>query len=128
MTMDDGHIDPDPFRWRSTILLIGIVGIVLAAFRQFEIAGGILLGLLLYAANMFLLYEIARSLLRKGEAGRPKAVAAFSSSGRLLFLGISLALIAILLGRDVVLGACGGFLIAQVNLLVPKHVSKREGR
>jgi len=128
MKSDAGSLSQDPFRWRSAILLIGIVGAVLAIFRQFHAAGGVLLGLLLYATNLFLLFEIGRSLLRKDESSRPALLAAFSSSGRLLFLGVSLVLIAIFLGRDVVLGACGGFLIAQVNLQVPKYVRKREGR
>lgn len=128
MAMDAGHIDRDPFRWRSAILLIGIVGCLLAVFRQPRAAGGLFLGFLLYATNLFLMIEIGRSLLRRSDSSRPKVLAAFSSSGRLLFLGMALSLIAIFLGRDVVLGACGGFLIAQVNLLVPKYVRKGEGR
>jgi len=110
----------DPFRLRSTILLIAIAVIVLAGFRHFDAAGGVGLGLLLYAANLLLMMEIGRSLLRRDGARHPKPLAAVSSAGRLLFLGIALSLIAVLLGRNVVLGACGGLLIAQVNLHVPR--------
>ena len=116
----------DPFRWRTTLLLTAGTVIALAVFRQYYAAGGILLGLLLYAANLLLLTEIARSLLSRSETRRPKSLAALSSTGRLLFLAVALSLIAVFLGRTVVLGACGGYLIAQVNLHVPTLVHKRE--
>jgi len=102
--------------------------ITLVVFRQYRYAGGIALGLFLYAGNLFLMMEIGRSLLRRGDAGRPKPLAALSSTGRLLFLAVALSLIAVLLGREVVLGACGGFLIAQVNLHLTGRVRKREER
>ena len=119
----------DPFRWRSTILLTLVASSVLAVFSQYHEAGGVVLGLLLYAANLLMMMEIGRSLLRGIETSRPRPLAALSSAGRLLFLAVALSLIAVFLGREVVLGACGGFLIAQVNLHVPKlgH-NKREKR
>ena len=110
----------DPFRLRSTILLTVIAGIVLAVFKQFGAAGGIVLGLSLYALNLLLIMEIGRSLLRRDGARHPRPLAALSSAGRMLFLAIALSLIAVLLGRNVVLGACGGLLIAQVNLHIPR--------
>ena len=110
----------DPFRLRSTILLIVIAAIVLAGFRRFDAAGGVGLGFLLYAVNLLLMMEIGRSLLRRDNARHPKPLAAVSSAGRMLFLAIALSLIAVLLGRSVVLGACGGLLIAQVNLHIPR--------
>lgn len=118
----------DPFRWRSTLLLSVTAVIVLAVFRQYYAAGGVILGLLLYTGNLFLMMEIGRSLLGRSETKRPKPLAALSSTGRLLFLAVALSLIAVFLGREVVLGACGGFLIAQVNLHVPTLGRKREGR
>jgi len=102
--------------------------IALAIFRQYRLAGGVVLGVLLYAGNLFLMMEIGRSLLRKGEASRPQLLAALSSTGRLLFLAVALSLIAIFLGREVVLGACGGLLITQVNLHVPRLGNRREER
>ena len=103
--------------------------IALAIFRQYHEAVGVVLGLLLYAVNLLLMMEIGRSLLRGIETSRPKLLVALSSTGRLLFLAVALSLIAVFLGREVVLGACGGFLIAQVNLHVPKLVhNKREKR
>jgi len=127
MSPDAGR-RPDPFRWRSTILLIVIALGVLGVFRQYAAAGGIVLGLLLYSINLFLMMEIGRSLLRGAEIGRARPLAAVSSAGRLLFLAVALSLVAVFLGREVVLGACGGFLIAQVNLHVPKLGHKREAR
>jgi len=82
----------DPFRLRSTILLIVITVSVLAGFRQFDAAGGVGLGFLLYAVNLFLIMEIGRSLLRRDNARHPKPLAAVSSAGRLLFLAIALSL------------------------------------
>jgi len=108
----------DTFRWRSAGLLIGIAISGLLILRQYRVAGGVALGLALYAANLLLIMEIGRSLLRDKGTRQPKQLAALSSAGRLLFLAIALALTAMFLGRDVVLGACGGLLIVQVNLHV----------
>ncbi|MCK5827148.1 hypothetical protein KAH43_01385 [Candidatus Bipolaricaulota bacterium] len=110
----------DPFRWRSAGLFIGIAIFGLLIFRQYRVAGGVALGLALYASNLFLIMEIGRSLLRNTETRRPKPLAALSSAGRLFFLAIALSLTATFLGREVVLGACGGLLIAQVNLHIPR--------
>ncbi len=119
------RIERDPFRWRSTAL-IGVVAIlVLVAVRQYGAAGGVALGGLLYAGNLFLMMEIGRSLSRQETASRVKAIAALSSTGRLLLLGIALSAIAVFLGRAVLLGACGGFLIAQVNLHVLRPGNRR---
>ena len=98
---------------------------MLVVFRQYHEAGGVVLGLLLYTGNLLLMMEIGRSLLRGIETSRPKPLAALSSTGRLLFLAVAMSLIAVFLGREVVLGAGGGFLIAQVNLCVPKLVHKK---
>ena len=128
MKTDTHARERDLFRWRSTIPLTLAAVIALAIVRQYHVAGGVVLGLLLYAGNLFLMMEIGRSLLRKGETSRPKPLAALSSTGRLLFLAVVLSLIAVFLGRKVVLGACGGFLIAQVNLHFPRLGCKREER
>ena len=125
--MSSEHRVRDPFRWRSTGFLIGITIVVLWLFRQPLIAGGVALGLALYATNLLLIMEIGRSLLRSSGARKPKPLASLSSAGRLFFLAIALSLIAVFLGRDVVLGACGGLLIAQVNLHVPIIGQYRKG-
>jgi hypothetical protein len=120
---------PDPFRRRSTTLLIVGVGLLAVVLKRYQVAEGIVLGGLLYAVNLLLILEMGRSLLRSGGSrNRAKPLAALGSAGRLLFLAIAMSVIAIFLGREVVLGACGGFLIAQVNLHVPKIGHKREAR
>jgi hypothetical protein len=124
MSRDTNRASRDLFRWRSTIPLIVLAISALALFHQYAAAGGVALGLSLYAVNLFLLMEIGRSLLRGG--GRPRPLAALSSAGRLLFQAIALSSIGVFLGREVLLGACGGFLIAQVNLHVPRTGHKRE--
>jgi len=86
---------------------------------------GVGLGIALFGMNLLLLREVARALLRQERRG-VKMAAALSSSGRLLLLGILLAAISLGLGRDAVLGACGGLLIAQVNLHVLRPREKRE--
>ncbi len=128
MKMEVRRRERDPFRWHSTIPLTMAAVIVLAVFRQYHMAGGVVLGLLLYSGNLFLMMEVGRSLLQRGETGKPRLLVALSSTGRLLFLAVALSLIAVFLGRKVMLGACGGFLIAQVNLHVPTRRTKREER
>ena len=110
----------DSFRWRSASLLIGIAISGLLILRQYRAAGGVAFGFALYAANLLLIMEIGRSLLRDKRTRRPKPLAALSSAGRLFFLAIALSLTATFFGREVVLGACGGLLIAQVNLHIPR--------
>lgn len=100
------------------------------ALGQYSYALGVGLGFALFAGNLLLMLEIGRALLRLNPEGHPnpKPWAAISSSSRLLFLAGALSLIAIYLGRDVVLGACGGFFAAQVNLHIPRWGRMREER
>jgi len=117
----------DPFRWRLTLVLAAVASGLLAIFGKPSAAGGVALGVVLFGLNLLLLREIARALVRERERG-VRIAAALSSSGRLLLLGIALAAIALGLGRDAVLGACGGLLVAQVNLHVLRPREKREDR
>jgi hypothetical protein len=125
MNDNEERIERDPFRWRSTVSIGLIAVVVLVIVRQYQAAIGVVLGGLLYAGNLVLMMEIGRSLSRQEAASRVKAIAALSSTGRLLFLGVALSAIALFLGRVVLLGACGGFLIAQVNLHILRPESRR---
>jgi len=66
--------------------------------------------------NIFFLYEAARGLLDRADSGGPRFLAAASNVGRLLFLGVVLSSVFLFLGRDALLGACGGLFLSQVNL------------
>jgi hypothetical protein len=102
---------------RSTVLaavgalVVGILGYPWAAL-------GVWIGIALFVGNLLLLHEIARSLTAQSRRAW-RSVAVGSSVGRFLLLGLLLALVGIFLGREVLLGACGGLLIAQVNLTFP---------
>ncbi len=100
---------------RST-LTAAVLALVLGLLGHPWAALGVWIGLALFAGNLLLLCEAARSLVtaRSRRAGRSMAVGA--SLGRLLLLGVLLALVGVYLGREALLGACGGLLITQVNL------------
>jgi hypothetical protein len=92
-------------------LVLGLAGRPLAA-------AGVGIGFVLHVANLLLMAETARSLVESGSHQRIRFVTGLSSVGRLLFLGVVLSVVAIFLGREMLLGACGGLLAAQVNLHV----------
>jgi hypothetical protein len=89
--------------------VVGLLGYPLAAF-------GIWIGIVLFIGNLAMLYEIGRSLMTAAHRRSGRSIAVGSSLGRLLLLGVLLAAIGFTLGREALLGACGGLLIAQTNL------------
>ena len=99
------------------LCLLGAVILLLLGYRW--AAAGVGMGFILYAVNGFFLYETGRSLLTGGSAKTVRWVAAGSSAGRLLLLGMSLGAIGVFLGREAVLGAGGGLLVSQLNLRLP---------
>jgi hypothetical protein len=101
----------------GAFVLCGGVALALLAFGQSLAAVGVMIGAVLYAGNALLLVESGRALLR-GEGGGRIAVA-LSAVGRMLLLGILLALVFVFLGRSAGLGACGGLLASQVHLVLP---------
>jgi hypothetical protein len=114
----------DLFRWRSAVLLTLVLSLVLLAFQSSRAALGAVIGFGLYAANLFLIAEIARGLTREGGPIARRMVAV-SAVGRLLLLTVALAALGLSWGREMLLGACGGLLLAQINLHV---VGAREGQ
>ncbi len=97
-------------------LVVGLLGYPWAAF-------GIWIGVALFVGNVMLLAEIARSLLAASGSRSGRSIAVGSSLGRLLLLGVLLAAVGVTLGREALLGACGGLLIAQTNLGLPNRSS-----
>ncbi len=117
----------DLFRWRSAILLTLALSLVLLALRSFPAALGAVIGFSLYAGNLFLIAEIARSLTREGGSIARRMVAV-SAVGRLLLLAVALAALGLAWGREILLGACGGLLLAQINLHVAGSREEQEKR
>jgi len=93
-------------------VVVGFLGYPWAAL-------GVWIGVCLFVANLLLLHEIARSLLTTHSRRAGRSVAVGSSLGRFFLVGVVLALIGVTLGRETLLGACGGLLVAQVNLNLP---------
>jgi len=90
-------------------LVVGLLGYPLAAL-------GLWIGIALFVGNVAMLHEIGRSLLTAANRRSGRSIAVGSSLGRLLLLGVLLAAVGLTLGREALLGACGGLLIAQTNL------------
>ena len=107
------------FRLGRAFLLAAVLAITVGLLGYPWAALGIWLGVGLFVGNLLLLHEIARSTLGAGSRRIGRSMAIGSSLGRLLLLGVLLALVGIYLGREALLGACGGLLITQVNLNLP---------
>jgi len=90
-------------------LVVGLLGYGWAAL-------GAWIGMGLFLGNLMLLHESGRALLATRTRRQGQAMAAGSSLGRFLFLAVGLGLIGVYLGREALLGACGGLLISQVTL------------
>lgn len=104
------------YRLASTVGVCALVAIVLGLLGRGLAAAGIGIGILLFVVNLLLLYEIGRALLSPRPARLAWLIAGGSSVGRFLLLASALCLVFASLGKEALLGACGGLLIAQVNL------------
>jgi len=107
------------FRLRRSGLLALIAIAILFSLQFYAAALGVLLGVGLFAMNLILLYEAGRSLLSASSKGTGRALAAGSSIARLLMMGVALWLVSAFLGREALLGACGGLFLSQVHLHFP---------
>jgi hypothetical protein len=93
-----------------------LLAIVLGFLGRGPAVAGIGIGVTLFVVNLLLLHEIGRALLSPRPARWARLIAGGSSVGRLLLLATALCLVFVSLGKETLLGACGGLLIAQVNL------------
>jgi len=107
------------FRLGRSTLIAAVLALVVGLLGYPWAALGVWIGVALFVGNLLLLHEIARSLLAAQGRRAWRSAAVGSSLGRFLLLGLLLALVGIFLGREALLGACGGLLIAQVNLTFP---------
>jgi len=103
------------FRLRSLVVLGAAGTSILAAIGLTEAAVGLLIGLGLFAAKSFFLYEAGRALIKRNSKGIGRAIAGLASLGRVLFLAVALALVA-QMGLSALLSACGGLVLGQINL------------
>jgi hypothetical protein len=107
-----------PLRVGTSFLICAAGAVVLVCVGQTQAAAGVAIGFVLYVLNGFLMAETARSLAGNASRRHAAVAAGFSSTGRLLLLGAGLSVVALFLGRETLLGACGALLAAQVNLHV----------
>ncbi len=111
------------FRLGRSILIAAVLALVVGLLGYPWAALGVWIGVALFVGNLLLLHEIARSLLAAQTRRTGRSIAVGSSLGRFLLLGVALALVGVTLGRETLLGACGGLLITQVNLNLPARRS-----
>jgi len=107
------------YRLGRSFFLAAVFALVLGLLGYVHAALGIWIGIALFVGNLLLHHEIARSLLAAHSARAGRSMAIGSSLGRMILLGVLLALVGIWLGREALLGTCGGLLLAQVNLSLP---------
>jgi len=93
---------------------------VVAGIGRPLIAVGVAAGIALALLNLVLLYASGRSALGLDSARAARLAAVTSSVGRLLLVGVGLALVS-LLGHAPLLAACGALLFIQLVL----HVAAR---
>jgi len=103
------------FRLPSFLLVTSIAGIVLGSLGMGRAAIGLLIGVFLYVANLFFLYEAGKSLLSASSRRNGRMTATMASIGRMLFLAVSLVFV-LRIGLVAFIAACGGLLAGQVNL------------
>ena len=103
------------FRLPSFLLVTSVAGIVLGSLGMGRAAIGLLIGVFLYVANLFFLYEGGKSLLGAESRRNGKMAATLGSIGRMLFLAVALTFV-LRIGLVAFVAACGGLLAGQVNL------------
>jgi len=106
------------FRLDRSIPIAAAASLALGLLGRPRAALGVWIGIALFAGNVWLLHELARSLVEGRSARAARGMAIGSSVGRLLFLGVALSLVGTYLGREALLGACGALFVAQVHLTV----------
>ena len=103
------------FRLPSFLIVTSVAGIILGALGMGRAAIGLLIGVFLYIANLFFLYEGGKSLLSANSRRNGRMAAILGSIGRMLFLAVALVFV-LRIGLVAFVAACGGLLAGQVNL------------
>ncbi len=115
------------FRLPSYLFITSVAGIVLGSFGLGMAAVGLLIGVFLYIANLFFLYEGSKSLLSAASRRNARMSATMASIGRKFFLAVALAFV-LRIGFVPFVAACGGLLAGQVNLHLVLILERRIGR
>lgn len=108
----------------SSLLFCAIGSAVLGATGYPRVAAGVGIGLGIHLLNLFLLVETNRSTVTASGRRRAALAAGGGSVARYLMMASALAGIGLFLDREILLGACGGLFVAQVNL----HIARRNTR
>ena len=103
------------FRLPSFLFVTSVAGIILGSLGMGRAAIGLLIGVFLYIANVFFLYEGGKSLLSANLRRNGRMAAILGSIGRMLFLAVALVFV-LRIGLVAFVAACGGLLAGQVNL------------
>lgn len=111
------------FRLGRSTLIAAVLALVVGLLGYPWAALGVWIGVALFVGNLLLLHEITRSMVTAQSRRVWRLMAVGSSLGRFLVLGVALALVGVALGRETLLGACGGLLVTQVNLNLPSRRS-----
>jgi len=114
------------FRLPIYLLVTSVAGIVLGSLGIGRAAIGLLIGVFLYVANLFFLYEVGKSLLSASSRRNGRMTATMASIGRMLFLAVALAFV-FRIGLVAFIAACGGLLAGQVNLQLVLLIEGRIG-
>jgi hypothetical protein len=112
------------FSLGGSFLFCAALAGALVATGHARAAIGAGIGLALCVSNLVLLYVTLRSLVGREAPGRAGLLAAVSSVGRLLLLGLALGAVAAFLGREAFLGAAGGLVLAQISLFLRRSGAK----
>ena len=115
------------FRLPSFLFVTSVAGIILGSIGLGTAAIGLLIGVFLYIANLFFLYEGGKSLASAKSPRTGRMIAAMASIGRMLFLTVALAFVS-RIGAVIFAAACGGLLAGQVNLHLVLLIEGRMGR
>lgn len=110
------------------LIVLGLIGVsVLMTIGFLQAAAGLALGLSLFVLNTFFLYEAGRALIKRDSRKIGRAIAAFSSVGRILFLAMGLVFVS-RMGQVTLLAACGGLFLGQIYLHLSHVMKENTGR
>jgi len=108
--------------------VIGVAGFgILAGLGALYPAIGCLIGVLLFIVKSYFLYETGRTLISNRDRRRAGFIAGFAGIGRLVFVGVVLAIIA-QFSPSAAIAAGGGLILCQIYLHLSYLIKRGERR